>query len=543
MTLIIDPEFAALIPPLQADEYEQLKASLLADGCRDALVVWKGNGILVDGHNRYKICSENRIAFNTVEREFTDRDAVADWMIDNQLARRNLTPDQARYLRGKKYNQVKKAHGGKREASGKNFHLKTRDEIATETGVTGRTITNDGKYAESLDAIAEKVAPDIRQDILSGNIQATVKDVHELADIAENNPQEAKAIVETVKTGKAETVKEAKSFHTFLKGKEQQFIDFVLRHQIREMWRMERFYHWFENNHSEYSKFAAIEFSGVLHIDDNDNVEVLTVPLSELLEAEKRWAKIRQVMELEAKKADDENKRSQMAIQVLAKVELPHYVNGNCLDLLPTLPDKSIRLLLTDPPYGVDFQSNRRTATAKADKIAGDNPQDAAMLLRDMLASIANKMADDSRLLVFTSQAYYGLFRAIITEAGYTSGRTLTWVKENHGSGNLLDFAPQTEWIINAWKGKPSISNRISEVLDYRREHRTSHPTEKPTQLMMDLIKVLTLPDELVVDPFAGTGVTVEAALRLGRKAYGIELSSNWYNEGVLRLQHFAKAA
>lgn len=86
----IDNEFRALIPPLSADEYAQLEANIIADGCRDPLVVW--DGTLIDGHNRHKICTERGIPYATKEHAFADRDAAIIWIIENQFGRRNLTP-------------------------------------------------------------------------------------------------------------------------------------------------------------------------------------------------------------------------------------------------------------------------------------------------------------------------------------------------------------------------------------------------------------------------------------------------------------------
>ena len=86
--MIIDNEFKGLIPPLTDEEYKGLEESILKDGCRDALVLW--GEILVDGHNRYEICTRHNIPFKTVQMEFSDRDVAREWMIKNQLSRRNL---------------------------------------------------------------------------------------------------------------------------------------------------------------------------------------------------------------------------------------------------------------------------------------------------------------------------------------------------------------------------------------------------------------------------------------------------------------------
>ena len=90
MTISINPAFRDLIPPLGPEELAQLETNILVDGCRDPLVLW--NGTLVDGHNRYTICSRRNIPFKTVEKEFTDEDAAKIWIIQNQFGRRNLAP-------------------------------------------------------------------------------------------------------------------------------------------------------------------------------------------------------------------------------------------------------------------------------------------------------------------------------------------------------------------------------------------------------------------------------------------------------------------
>ncbi len=91
MRYAIDPEFKTLIRSLTEAEYSALEASVVAEGCRDALVIWRGYGIIVDGHNRYEICQKNGIAFRVEERDFPDRQAVKVWILKNALARRNLT--------------------------------------------------------------------------------------------------------------------------------------------------------------------------------------------------------------------------------------------------------------------------------------------------------------------------------------------------------------------------------------------------------------------------------------------------------------------
>jgi hypothetical protein len=88
----IDREFHSLIAPLKPEEHRQLEANLRAEGCRDAFVVW--NSLLLDGHNRLEICSRLHIAYKTSNIELPNREAAKLWIEENQVGRRNLTPDQ-----------------------------------------------------------------------------------------------------------------------------------------------------------------------------------------------------------------------------------------------------------------------------------------------------------------------------------------------------------------------------------------------------------------------------------------------------------------
>ena len=109
MILTIDPEFKQLIPPLSKEEYSGLETSVKLEGCRDSLVVW--NNTIVDGHNRYEICTKNNIPFKIHEISFPDRDAAIDWIYSNQLSRRNLTDTMRTVLIGRQYTHRKKSVG------------------------------------------------------------------------------------------------------------------------------------------------------------------------------------------------------------------------------------------------------------------------------------------------------------------------------------------------------------------------------------------------------------------------------------------------
>lgn len=111
MALTIDQEFKSLIPPLSNEELIQLEANIVKDGCRDPLVAW--GGVIVDGHNRYEICTRLGLPFTITEIEFSNRESAMDWMDANQLGRRNLTTDQRSIIRGRRYNRTKIKSGSR----------------------------------------------------------------------------------------------------------------------------------------------------------------------------------------------------------------------------------------------------------------------------------------------------------------------------------------------------------------------------------------------------------------------------------------------
>jgi hypothetical protein len=104
---IIDDEFRRLLPELAPEELAELEESVLEEGIRDPLILWQETGILLDGHNRLSIAQKHGLPYQTQELAFADREAARDWIINNQLGRRNLTPGAFALLLGMKYNREK----------------------------------------------------------------------------------------------------------------------------------------------------------------------------------------------------------------------------------------------------------------------------------------------------------------------------------------------------------------------------------------------------------------------------------------------------
>ena len=173
----VDDEFRSLIPPLQHEELQLLEQSIIEEGCREPLTVWAEAGILLDGHNRFDICTRLGLAYELRELSFDSREAAFDWMDRNQLGRRNLTPLGLSMLRGRIYERTKKPEGGnqprrKDEPLAQNEPVapsRTSAIVAEDLGVSEATVKRDAQLVRAVESLKPTV-PDIVQRVMSGDV-------------------------------------------------------------------------------------------------------------------------------------------------------------------------------------------------------------------------------------------------------------------------------------------------------------------------------------------------------------------------------------
>ena len=200
--LIIDPEFRDKIPPLTEDEFTLLEENILSDGAVfSPLIVW--DGTILDGHNRYEIIQKHpELTYAVHKMSFDNRYEALSWICKHQLGRRNLTPQQKKYLIGQRYEAEKMAHGGERVATVQNEPLpsshKTRAQIANDTSTSESYVMRAGWYAQGVDA-AEEALPGIKQEILTGAIKPTETAV---AAVAKAAPEERSRLAADLKKSK-----------------------------------------------------------------------------------------------------------------------------------------------------------------------------------------------------------------------------------------------------------------------------------------------------------------------------------------------------
>ncbi len=180
MTITINEELQAYIDPLTTDEYTALERSLLAEGCRDALVLW--GDLLIDGHNRYGICKKHGLTFNTVQNaSFKSIADVHLWMIDNHLGRRSVSDFQRGVLalRKKDILSVRAAQarassaGSAAEADAQPAAEKalTRDVIAKAARVSSVTL---GQIEKIQKTAAAELVSAVKAGIVSINAAAVI---------------------------------------------------------------------------------------------------------------------------------------------------------------------------------------------------------------------------------------------------------------------------------------------------------------------------------------------------------------------------------
>ena len=219
-------------------------------------------------------------------------------------------------------------------------------------------------------------------------------------------------------------------------------------------------------------------------------------------------------------------------VEQLNDVAKNKLINGDCLEELVKLDDKSISLLVTDPPYGIDYKSNRRILVNKVTvKVKSDENKDkATKLFKSMLKIAKDKLVDDAHLYIFCSWKNYPEFRKVI-EKYYEIKSVLVWNKGNHGAGDMEGYAEQYELIIFAGNGTRLINPpRPINILEYAKvsSSKLEHPMQKPVELIQFLIEKSTSPGEYVLDPFMGVGSTIKACG--DRNPYvGIEIEKRYY--------------
>lgn len=199
MILTIEPEYRDLIPPLKVEEYAMLEASIKAEGCRVPINHW--GGVIVDGHNRYQICNKLGLPFGREEIHFSNRDEAKEWIIRNQLARRNISDFQRVELVLKLEPLIAaKAKENQRLSDGKGCQISdnlkmtpidTKKELARAANVSHETIRLVKKIKESPVKELARMTRDGAVSITAASAVATLPEAEQI-EVVKAGPQAVK---------------------------------------------------------------------------------------------------------------------------------------------------------------------------------------------------------------------------------------------------------------------------------------------------------------------------------------------------------------
>lgn len=212
-------------------------------------------------------------------------------------------------------------------------------------------------------------------------------------------------------------------------------------------------------------------------------------------------------------------------------------VKGDCLTVLRGLPGECIHAVIADPPYGISYQSKH---SRRFDVLVND-----ARPFYWWLFDAHRILRDGGILLCFCRGDVQAAFRDAIIHAGLHVRSQVIWDRVQHGAGDCAStFAPQHDVIWFASKGRFKFPNgRPRSVLRYPKVYSRNlvHPTQKPVSLLRQLVEKTTRPDQLVLDPTAGSGSLGVACLQAGRRFIGIELDARYAQTARRRLRLTAR--
>ena len=225
---------------------------------------------------------------------------------------------------------------------------------------------------------------------------------------------------------------------------------------------------------------------------------------------------------------------------------------GDCLEVMKQIPDKSIDLVLTDPPYNIsqkkkifrDYRSGKR-----ADISFDYGEWDYGFDILPVLEESKRILKDKGQWLIFCAEQQIGMYRKWLGENGHFK-QILIWEKTNPlPQFRKCGYRQATEIIMWAYKQKPTkIEQHFNfllqqEMLNIFRfpicggNERTEHPTQKPNKLIKELLKRHSFEKDTILDPFLGSGTTAVACKQLKRNFIGIEISQKYCDIANQRLR------
>jgi ParB-like chromosome segregation protein Spo0J len=412
LRLIIDETIRRVLMPLREDELQLLEQSVLAEGIRDPLVIWRRGDelILLDGHHRYQLAQKHGLDFSVVEMEFDNKTDAVQWVLRNQLARRNLTDEQRTIVIGGYYNMLKRAPHRPADKGDNLSPLaesgKTAEQVATVFGVDPRTVYRAAEFAAAFEQL-ESVSPEAARRVESGEVK------------------DAKTMLPKVEPDLLPKVAER-----------------IARGETRVQDAVER-----------------------IRREERQTTRPVLQGVYEGLDIRR----------------------------------------GDFREVLTDLPDRSVDIILTDPPYTQEYLP----------------------LWDDLGAFAARVLKPTGVLLAYSGQLHLPQVIAMLTQH-------LRWwwmcaIRHAGASGYIVAGGRR---IINDWKplliltprDAPSLNAQFNDLIEGGGRQKELHNWEQSTDEAVRILQTFGNPGALVVDPFAGSGSFGRAAVQAGMRFVGAEI-------------------
>ena len=208
---------------------------------------------------------------------------------------------------------------------------------------------------------------------------------------------------------------------------------------------------------------------------------------------------------------------------------------GDCMKLLPVIPDGKVDLIVTDPPYGIDYKSNRRK------KRLDDMDNDGALFTK-WLAEAYRVLKNGGALYLFTHWRVWGRWQEALKAEGFRVKSMIVLNRNNHGTGDLECYAPKHELLMFATKGRHRLNKpggRPKDVWGVTMLPASvrKHPTQKPPSWYWRAIAESSDEGDLVLDPFGGVGPCAQVCKQENRRFIVIEIEAHFCGEADRMLE------
>lgn len=456
-TLEIHP-LADLYPHMPEDEFLALKADILSQGLLDPITLHENK--IIDGRHRYRACQELDIAprFEEYKGESPIR-----FVVGKNGHRRHLNSSQKAIVAlalEKELAKLAKLRQGARNDITQKFaeseKSEAREQAAKATG-TNRQYVSDAKRLE-------QDAPELLEQVRQGALN-----IPDAVELAKEAPETRDAILQNAKD-KDVPLKEAASIHKLLKHAPQQFIDFCLRMQLKESWRIDLMREWYDNNHSDTSKFSHVEFAGILQIPNGQDYDIRTASIRELKQAEKEWAKLVRKLEMDA-------------AQMEKRAAILH------------TPETVFSVVYADPAW--QYSNSGLNGSAEKHYSTMPTPQICTLLKDNHI-----KVQDNAVLFLWTTNSHIPDALEVIKAWGFEYKANFVWVKDVAAYGKLAFYnRGQHELLFLATRGKFTPFHDLEELPTSIIQARKGAHSAKPDEVR-DLIESL-YPEQRYIELFA----------------------------------------